>query len=148
MCQRLEQAHKVSVFQTAFVLQLESIFNPRAKVRITDKEVKNLFSLPWHQTRKFCKTRLKRKTKCPSRFSNLCDAVCEYNQLSHTTNRNQQKRICWRLQCRYRPLSTSKAIRRWSVLASIWSARLKNTESLLPGVTDFAGQRADVLFLN
>lgn len=83
--ERLEQAHKVMGISNALSLQLEGIFNQWAKVRITDKEVKKLIQLALTPNKEVLQNvQAGKEDKISSRFSNLCDAVYEYNQASPT----------------------------------------------------------------
>lgn len=83
--ERLEQAHKVMGISNGLSLQMEAIFNHWAKVRITDKEVRKLIGLALTPNKEVLQNlRAGKENEVSSRFSNLCDAVYEYNLTSPT----------------------------------------------------------------
>jgi phage/plasmid-like protein (TIGR03299 family) len=83
--ERLEEAHKVMGISNGLSQQMEAIFNHWAKVRITDKEVRKLISLALTPNKEVLQNlRAGREDEVSSRFSNLCDAVYEYNFTSPT----------------------------------------------------------------
>ena len=83
--ERLEEAHKVMGISNGLSQQMEAIFNHWAKVRITDKEVRKLISLALTPNKEVLQNlRAGKEDKVSSRFSNLCDAVYEYNLTSPT----------------------------------------------------------------
>ncbi len=82
---RLEEAHKVMGISNGLSLQMEAIFNHWAKVRITDKEVRKLISLALTPNKEVLQNlQAGKEDEVSSRFSNLCDAVYEYNLTSPT----------------------------------------------------------------
>jgi phage/plasmid-like protein (TIGR03299 family) len=83
--ERLEEAHKVMGISNGLSQQMEAIFNHWAKVRITDKEVRKLISLALTPNKEVLQNlRAGKEDEVSSRFSNLCDAVYEYNMTSPT----------------------------------------------------------------
>jgi phage/plasmid-like protein (TIGR03299 family) len=89
--QRLEQAHKVLGISDHLALQLESIFNNWAKVRISDNEVKKLIQSALAPSKEVLKTLQEGRTDDLSTcFINMVDNAYEYamsdpTQLMNTT---------------------------------------------------------------
>lgn len=83
--ERLEEAHKVSGISNQLSHQLEGIFNQWAKVRITDAEVRKLIQLALTPNKEVLQNlKTGKEDEISARFSNLCDAVYEYNFTSPT----------------------------------------------------------------
>lgn len=90
--ERLEEAHKVLGISNELSQQLEGIFNQWAKVRITDTEVHILIQSALTPNKDVLRHLQEgRNEELSARFSNLCDAVCEYNQTSHTQQTDTTK---------------------------------------------------------
>ncbi len=151
--ERLEQAHKVIGISNSLSLQLESIFNQWAKVRITDKEVRKLIQLALTPNKEVLQNLWAGKVdEISSRLSNLCDAVYEYNQTSPTQQTETTKGTVF---------GTYNALTGYFQNVKSYKDDEAKIKSLLYGGTaqtktqkafalcaDFAAKGADALFLN
>jgi phage/plasmid-like protein (TIGR03299 family) len=85
--QRLEQAHKVMGISNTLALQMESIFNQWAKVRITDSEVKKLIQAALVPNKEVLKNLQQGNTEDLSTcFTNMVDSAFDY-AMSNDTQR-------------------------------------------------------------
>lgn len=81
--ERLEEAHKVLGISNQLSQQLEGIFNQWAKVQITETEVRKLIQLALTPNKEVLRNiQAGAEGELSTRFSNLCDAVYEYNLTS------------------------------------------------------------------
>lgn len=80
---RLKMAHKVLGLANTLTVQMESIFNQWAKVRISDAQVKKLVQLAMAPNKETLDNLQKGKLdEVSSYFVNMCDAVYEYSQVA------------------------------------------------------------------
>ena len=77
--ERLEQAHKVMGISNKLSEYLEDAFNQWSKVRITDKEVKQLIQLAMVPNKEvFQKLQSGNSDELSTHYNNVCDAAYEY----------------------------------------------------------------------
>lgn len=80
---RLEQAHRVMGISNQLSLQLETVFNQWAKVRITDPQVKKLIQLALVPNKEVLQNIISGKDDETSTcFKNMCDSAYEYAMCS------------------------------------------------------------------
>ena len=83
--ERLEEAHKIMGISNQLSIQMESIFNQWATVRITDKEVQKLIQMAMVPNKEVLQNiQNGEQDELSTCFKNMCDAVYEYNCTSPT----------------------------------------------------------------
>lgn len=77
--ERLEEAHKLIGITNTLSVQLETLFNRWARVRITDKEVRSLIQLAMAPNKEVLKDlRAGLMDELSTQYKNICDEVFEY----------------------------------------------------------------------
>ncbi|MBB1286817.1 DUF945 domain-containing protein [Flavisolibacter sp. BT320] len=151
--ERLEEAHKVMGISNGLSQQMEAIFNHWAKVRITDKEVRKLIILALTPNKEVLqKVQAGNEDEISSRFSNLCDAVYEYNLTSPTQKTETTKGTVFgaynALTGYFQNVKSYKDDEAKLKSLMYGGTAQTKTQKAFALCTDFAAKGGDALFLN